>query len=238
MLEYISRNDLGQFAYTNCDIVKKPVCGICVDFFGMNFVGWVPEHTEIGKALADEGIAYFQPYLNPWAWGNRQAIEITDRIVDEIIGLFDLPADVPVVSCGGSMGGYTSIVYSIESKHNIVACQPNAAATDLPDFMEVRAGGTPRVLFNAFYSLGGKFEDVLAERSPINMIDKLPDIPYRLFHSDGDGLVPVDQSIRFVEKAKATREAEIYISHNDIHGDFDPEMRKVYIRLIVKSVKG
>jgi len=203
MLDFVAEEELGQFAYHNCEIVKTPVKGICVDFFGMNFNGWIPEHTEMGLKLAGEGIAYFQPYLNPWAWGNDEAIQITDRIIDEIKKRFGLDENIPVVSCGGSMGGYTCLVYTVLSKHNIISCLPNAGVSDLMKFMKWRAGGTPRALFTAFYNEAIEnnmtFAELLHARSPIFMLDRMPKIPYRVFHSDGDELVPVAQAYDLVE---------------------------------------
>jgi len=46
------------------------------------------------------------------------------------------------------------------------------------------------------------FEKKLEERTVINLVDKLPNIPYLIMHGKSDETVPVEQSIRIAEKFK------------------------------------
>ena len=78
----ITYQDLRKFCYSNDQLITAPIKGICLDFFGLNNTAMFWEDSERAVKFAQQGIIYVRPYLNPWAWMNRQGVEITDRIVD------------------------------------------------------------------------------------------------------------------------------------------------------------
>ena len=78
----ITYENLRKFCYSNDQLITTPIKGICLNFFGLGNTSMFWEDSERAVKLAAEGIIYIQPYLNPWAWMNRQAVGVTDKIID------------------------------------------------------------------------------------------------------------------------------------------------------------
>ena len=145
----ITYEDLRKFCYSNDQLITAPIRGVCLDFFGLNNTAMFWEDSERAVKFAEQGIIYVRPYLNPWAWMNAQAVEISDRIVDVLAGYYGL-GDVAVCSTGGSMGGMSSLVYAHYSKHRIVACVSNCPVCDLPYHLTERVD-LPRIPYHIFH---------------------------------------------------------------------------------------
>ena len=92
--------------------------GAVVHFMGLGSQ-WQAKEGETPHGLEREGAAaaaaagaiFLVPYLDPWNWMNAVAVEATDRIVALALARAGLPADAPVVSTGGSMGGLCALVW-------------------------------------------------------------------------------------------------------------------------------
>lgn len=200
----------------------------------MNFVSWIPEPPERSKKLAEHGILHIKPYLDPWAWMNDQAVAVSDRLINVLSEKYGL-INAKVCACGTSMGGYSSIIYSVMSSVNTVYCIIDSAPTDLTVFINER-GGTARTLFTAMYGCAGNdFDKIIHDRSPVNMIDLLPDIPYRIFHCDKDPLVSVSHAVNFFEKAKKVRDCKLNIVHADTHSELPPEDETLLTDYIIEA---
>lgn len=218
----ITYEDLRKFCYSNDQLITAPIKGICLDFYGLNRAEMLWEDSERAVRFAEQGIIYVRPYLNPWAWMNRQAVGITDKIVEVLAAHYAL-RDVAVCSTGGSMGGMSCLVYARYSSHRIVACVANCPVCDLPYHLTERVD-LPRTLYSAFYD-EPDFDAALAAHSPLHLIPELPRIPYHIFHCEADQAVNIDQhSARFVE---AMRRAEFEITYDTVpeagHCKLSPE---------------
>ena len=77
----ITYKDLRKFCYSNDHLIRGAIKGVCLDFYGLNRAEMLWEDSERAVKFAEQGIIYVRPYLNPWAWMNRQGVEISDKIV-------------------------------------------------------------------------------------------------------------------------------------------------------------
>ena len=104
MNKIISYENLRGFAYVNDKIVKKPIKGIVLSFFGLGGMTMYRNDFVEGEFYAEKGILYVVPYNNPWAWMNKQAVSFTDEVIDVLIEEHNLPENIPIISTGESMG--------------------------------------------------------------------------------------------------------------------------------------
>ena len=199
----ITYDNLRKFCYSNDQLISQPIKGISLNFFGLGNTSMFWEDSERAVKFAEAGIVYIQPYLNPWAWMNRQAVEITDRIVNVIAEHYDLD-NVRVCSTGGSMGGMSCLVYARYTSTNVIACVANCPVCDLPYHFTERED-LPRTLYSAFSTYDGSMDDALRSCSPLHLVDRMPDVPYVLFHCTADLAVNIEKhSEKFVEAMKAS----------------------------------
>lgn len=206
MEKLITYETLRRFAYSNDALITGPIRGIVVDFFGLG--GATMYKTDPGDALeyAREGIVYLVPYYNPWSWMNRQAVEFTDELVEVLCRHYGLGEKVKVVSTGGSMGGLGALVYCVYAKITPCACVASCPVCDLVYHFTERED-LPRTLYSAFGSYEGDMTSALKTCSPLHLVDKMPAIPYTIFHCEGDKSVDLEKhSGRFVESMKPTHE--------------------------------
>ena len=124
MENVITYENLSSFAYSNDKKCKQPIRGIVVEFFGLGCQEMFESHWR-GDRFAEEGILFVFPYNNPWNWMNRQAVEMTDRILDVLFSVYGLDSATPVVASGGSMGGQGALVYTRYAKRTPVVCVAN-----------------------------------------------------------------------------------------------------------------
>ena len=218
----ITYEDLRKFCYSNDQLIVGAIKGICLDFYGLNRAEMLWEDPERAVRFAEQGIVYVRPYLNPWAWMNRQAVEISDKIIEALAAHYTL-GDVAVCSSGGSMGGMSCLVFARYSKHRIVACAANCPVCDLPYHLTERVD-LPRTLYSAFYDCED-FDQALRDHSPLHLVAVLPRIPYHIFHCEADQAVNIDMhSARFVA---AMREAGHEVTYDTVpeagHCQLSPE---------------
>lgn len=229
MAKLITYETLRSFAYVNDRIVKHPIRGIVLQFFGLNNRDMFSEDKSDAVYYAERGILYVIPYNNPWAWMNRQAIAYTDEIVDVLVEKHGLPDNIPIASTGGSMGGMSALIYSYYAKRTPVVCAANCPVCDMPYHYTERPD-LPRTIYSAFFhevNAGNRLEDVLKEFSPLHLAEKMPDITYYIFHCDSDKSVNKEMhSDRFVEAMRnANKKLTYHVIKGTGHCDIGDDMK-------------
>ena len=238
MNKIITYELLRSFAYSNDILCRKPIKGIAVSFFGLGDMRMFNEDTEEGKLFAEKGIIYLVPYINPWAWMNKQTSCLTDEIIDVLTEHYNLPKDIPIVSSGESMGGQSALVYMVKAKRTPVACVAGCPVCDLP-FHFTERPDLPRTLYSAFYNEDGEIGDALKEASPVHLIDRMPPVDYYIFHCEKDEAVNKEKhSDVLVNKM---REKGLNIKYHTVpdrgHCELTADMRQLYLKYISDSIE-
>ncbi|MBO5270794.1 MAG: prolyl oligopeptidase family serine peptidase [Clostridia bacterium] len=236
----ITHENIRSFAYVNDRIVKHPIRGIALKFFGLNGRDMYAEETPSGEFYAAHGILYVVPYNNPWAWMNRQAVDYTDELLDVLIEKYHLPESIPIASTGGSMGGMSALVYTRYAKRTPAVCVANCPVCDMPYHYTERPD-LPRTLYSAFFREireTGDVDTVLKAVSPLHIASEMPDIPYFLFHCDADKAVNKEKhSDRFVA---AMRECGKTLTYHVIpgrgHCDIGDDMKALFRDYVVQAL--
>ncbi len=203
MNRYITYDKLRQFAYSNDKLIKGEIKGIVLNFSGCSIYAMYDTDTPLGKFYAEHNIIFIIPYYNPWSWMNKQAVSLTDEIMDVIFEKYGLKDDIPIASTGGSMGGQGAIVYMARAKRTPEICIANCPNCDAVNGLKNKQN-IPRTLYSAFYHEDGDILDIIKKYSPIHIIDELPkSAEYHLFHGDNDAEVNYTaHSKRLYEKMK------------------------------------
>ena len=236
MEKLINYENLQCFAYSGDRLCKAPIRGIVVDFRGLGCDDMLETAPPEALLLAEQGIIYLYPYNNPWAWMNRQAIAMTDELIDVLISHYRLPDDIPIVSVGGSMGGLSALVYMVYAKRTPIACVANCPVCDLPYHYTERPD-LPSTLYSAFYEFDGTLGEALRSVSPLHLIDRLPDVPYTIFHCEKDSAVnKAMHSDRFVEAARSRLDIRYIPVPDRDHCDLPPEYRSDYWNCCIKAI--
>ena len=108
----INAQTLPLFAGCSGDVCSRPIRGIVVDFHGLGFQDMPQEPSAFARRCAEKGLLYLLPYDNPWSWMNDTAVRMVDEMVEAAREKYALPDDIPVVACGGSMGGLSCLIYT------------------------------------------------------------------------------------------------------------------------------
>lgn len=236
MKRVITYETLGSFAYSNDKLCRTSIKGIVLDFFGLGSQLMLDENA-FGDELAEKGIVLLIPYNNPWAWMNNQAVQYTDELVDIIMEKYSLPADIPIVSSGGSMGGLSSLVYTRYAKRTPVACVSNCPVCDLPYHYTERPD-LPRTLYSAFFSSReDSLENAMKLASPLHLVGEMPDIEYYIFHCEEDTAVDIRKhSEPFVTRMQQAHNVTYHTVPERGHCDLPDETRELYNSYIIHSV--
>ena len=236
MEKIITIENFRSFAYCNHEICAKPIKGIVVYFYGLGGQFLFEEDTDEGRMYAEKGILYLVPYQNPWAWMNRQTVELTDELLDVLFAALGLPADTPIVSTGKSMGGLSALVYTAYAKRTPVACITNCPVCDLPYHFTERQD-LPRTLYSAFHTYEGTLEEALRSASPMHM--ELPvTTEYTIFHCEADQAVNKQiHSDRLVEKLSQTYRIRYYPVPERSHCDLTEEMCQRYHDAAIHAIE-
>ncbi len=238
MEKIITYETLRSFAYSNDRLIRGPIRGVVLSFFGLGGAQMFSDDPEEGVYFAGKNILYVVPYTDPWAWMNRQEVGYTDEILDILFAKYGLKDTVPIVSSGGSMGGLACLVYAGYAKRTPVSCVANCPVCDLVYHYQERPD-LPRTLYSAFWNYEGDLNTALQSASPLHMVKTLPKIPYHLFHCDQDQAVNMEvHSVRFVT---AMREAGHDITLDIVpgrgHCDLTDEMRARFREYCVSAVE-
>lgn len=239
MQPIITYETLRNFAYSNDRIVKQPIKGIVLSFFGLNSSTMYDEDTPEGIFYAERGILYVVPYNNPWAWMNRQAVAYTDEVLDVLTERYGLAGDLPIVSTGGSMGGLSALVYTRYAKRTPVACVANCPVCDLVYHYGERPD-LPRTLYSAFYAYDGEIEQALRTASPLHLVPEMPKVPYHIFHCDQDQAVNLhEHSEKFVSAMKELGHSVTFtIVEGRGHCDLPEDRKQQFLQSCVDAVEG
>ena len=232
MKKVINGENVRLFAYVNDAICRRPIRGIAVEFMGLGGQSRCDTELPIGERMAEHGIIYVVPYLNPWAWMNPQAVQTTDEIIEAVMERCGA-TDVPIISCGGSMGGQQALVYARYAKRTPARCVVNCPVCDLPYHYTERPD-LPRTLYSAFGNTEEEtLEAAMEKASPLHLAQKgeMPSIKYVVFHCEKDEAVNKQMhSDRFVQAMGEG--VEFYAVPDRGHCDLTDEMRALYERKI------
>ncbi len=238
MEKIMTYETLRSFAYVNDAVVKQPIRGIVIAFFGL---GNQTRHaTDIveGEYYGEKGILYVYPYNNPWNWMNKQGVDYTDEIMDVLFAHYNLPENTPIVSTGGSMGGQSALTYMPYAKRTPVACVVNCPVCDSV-FHFTERDDLPRTFYSAVYGCEGTLEDGLKTISPLHLVDKMPDVKYHVFHCTEDKAVNIDShSRKFVAAMQAAGKDITFDTVPDRgHCALPLAMKQLYAKYIVDAIE-
>lgn len=225
----INYGNFRQFGYCNDKICARPVKGVVLSFFALGASEMYEGETREGSRYAADGIIVINPYSNPWAWMNRQTIDLTDELIDVIFDKLNLDDNIPIVATGPSMGGYAALVYAAYGARKVAGCVVNCPVCDLLYQYGSRFTDA-RTMYSAFGNLPGTLEDALRNSSPLYITDKMPaDAVYHLFHCGADTAVKVEKnSIAFYEKMKADHEIYLTVVPDREHTNLTDEAWEQY----------
>lgn len=241
MISPITYENLRLFSYSNDKQIEGPIRGIVIHFTGMGcddlFDGDLPE----ADYYTARNIVYLIPYGNPWAWMNRQQVELADQIIDIILDKYGLPEDLPIVSTGLSMGGQGALVYMVYSKRTPVACVANCPVCDMP-FHYTERPDLPSSYYSAYLYEEGTMEEILPRFSPLHLAEagKMPDAAYTVFHCTEDKSVNKQlHSDRFVAAMeKAGHSVDYRIIPDRGHCDLRPEDYQALFAACARGITG
>ena len=227
--------DLRLYAYSNDKLIEGAIRGVAVEFTGLNGTRMIREDTDFGLFLARHSVAYLFPYINPWAWMNRDAVKLADAVVEALYTHYGLSDDTPLVSTGGSMGGLCALVYSFYAARPVSACAANCPVCDLPYHYTERSD-LPRTLLSAFGSYGMPLDDAMRTASPLHLAGKMPDIPYFIVHCEEDRAVSkAMHSDRLVQELSDTHNVTYFSVPGRDHCDLDERARSAYNAFILSA---
>ena len=117
MNRYIFKENLGRFCTTNEKYIKGPIKKVVVEFpgsdgnscLGGNFEA-LENETPFAQMLGEHGILTVYSFIGPWSWMRKISVDTVDDVLDSIFEKFNLPADTPLVTAGGSMGGHGALM--------------------------------------------------------------------------------------------------------------------------------
>jgi len=236
MEKIINYENLRSFAYSNDKIIVGDIKGIVLNFYGLGNTKVYGDDPGEAFEYAEKGLVYLIPYYNPWCWMNKQTVEYVDEIVEVICEKYNLDESVKVISTGGSMGGLSALVYCAYAKITPCACVTNCPVCDLVYHYTERPD-LPRTLYSAFGEYEGTMEDALKSCSPFHLVDKLPNIPYTIFHCEKDHAVNLEHhSKKFVDAMQLTHEIELKTVPFRGHCDLSAEARVEYTNAIMNRI--
>lgn len=231
----ITYDKLRLFAYSNDKLIKGDIRGLVVDFHGLGFNGILDEDPDDGLYFAERGIVYVIPYVDPWAWMNRVAVLTTDSIIGALEERYG--KELPVCSTGGSMGGQEALIFCLYSSKNVVSCVANCPVCDMV-FHITERDDLPRTMLAAF---GGAedFDAELRSRSPLHIADRLPKIPYTVFHCEEDSAVNIDaHSVKLVERMRELGHNVTFVRvPGRGHCDLDDASEKLFAETVLSSFR-
>jgi dipeptidyl aminopeptidase/acylaminoacyl peptidase len=177
-----------QVAWIGDAYVEGKIRGVALSFHGLGYMQekYKPDTVELDWAR--QGWLVVFPYYGAWSWMNRGARAFIDELVDFVYDHYQLDDSIPLVSTGGSMGGYSALLYTRYARRRVSACLALYPACDLKYHFNERPD-LPRTIYYAMRGQGSDMDALLTEHSPLEQVAYLPDIPYLIIHGDKDHLV-------------------------------------------------
>ncbi|MDD6211015.1 MAG: prolyl oligopeptidase family serine peptidase [Bacteroidales bacterium] len=235
----IDINVAKEIAWIGDAYVSQPVRGVILTFHGLGAPNVKTEPDNEEKIWAENGYLVIMPYYGPWSWMNRQARDMVDQIVDAVYAEYGLSDDVPLLTHGGSMGGFSAILYPRYAKRPIAACIANCPVTDIKYHFTERPD-LPRTFRGAYWGYDNTFEESMTEHNPMDQVSGMPDIPYFIMHMTGDPAVNKKMhSDRFVKKMKENGKNVRYMEiEGEGHcGPIPPDVQKEKEKFILGFLK-
>ena len=214
-------------AHNNRSLIKGEIKGILLTFRGLGYSLNPSVDTCSYETCAENGILLIFPQYNPWCWMNKKTVKYVDAIVDAAIEMNRLEKDIPVGIYGGSMGGYCAFHYATKSKHRIVAVCANCPCVNMEYESYCGIPNVMRTYFESSLEDTDDFKQYVYENSPINMVKKLPKIPYRISVGLKDELLfPTLHAIPMIEKMKAAGHDVLRVDYPEMaHCNYSTEER-------------
>ena len=205
-----SMEEIRQSAWIGDAFLTAPVRAVVVVFHGLGFGGLKsgPGYDE-SEWAASGGLVIF-PYYGPWSWMNASARGFVDSLIPSVYRQFSVPADLPLLIVGGSMGGQGALIYTRYSPHNIAGCLADYPVCDLAYHFTERPDLPPTM--RHAYRGAADFDAAIHEHSPLKQASLMPDIPYLLIHGDKDTAVNKQRhSDLFVAEMLASKRKVEYV---------------------------
>ena len=233
----IPYKDLRLFTYSNDHLLNCPPRAIVLSFIGLGGnLTMTDKDSEYAVELAQNGIIFLSPYINPWAWMNRAATDLTDNLVETIFERYTLRQDCPLVSTGSSMGGFCALSYMLQANRTPTACAVNCPVCDLP-YHYIERPDTPRTILSAYSMYPMPLMDAIASVSPCQQAARMPKVPYFVAHGDEDDRVSKSHhSDQFVSLMRNLGHRITYIEvPGKKHADLIPAVWPEYHRFILDA---
>jgi dipeptidyl aminopeptidase/acylaminoacyl peptidase len=184
----MNKTELKQTAWIGDEFVSGPIRGVIVSFHGLGCpeLRTKPESQEL--TWAEKGFLVIYPYYGPWSWMNRQSREFIDDLVTSVYQVYSLSPEIPLLTYGGSMGGFSALLYTRYAKHKVAGCIAICPVCDLKYHFGERPD-LPRTIRHAFLGYKEDLECLFREHSPLCQVEAMPRIPYFIIHITGDPAV-------------------------------------------------
>lgn len=230
---FIHPDTITLYANTNEPFLTLPVRGIIVELPGLGGSSCLGGCIDRGvydadhaKAYGQKGIVMAYMFPGPWSWGNLAAVRMTDAVIAALMKKYDLAEDTPIVVSGGSMGGMGALNFAAYSRYTLSGVASACPGVDVlaclnchPDF--------PRTYISAVAAYDMPLEEALKSISPVELVDRMPDIPYYICSDGADELFPEAQCDAYVEALRSRGLKVEYHQQPDLpHGGFLPEVWK------------
>lgn len=236
MEKIITYDSFNNFTYSNDKLCSSDIRGIVLNFSGLGFQSMYSEDGDTSRRYAELGIIYLTPYMNPWAWMNRQTVDFTDELIDVICDRYSLSDNIPIVSSGGSMGGQQALVYMAYAKRTPKTCVVNCPVCDLPYHYSERPD-LPRTLYSAFGSYDMSLQEAMESASPLHLVNRFPDSDYYVFHCERDTAVNKEKhSDKLVAELSKNHRVKYHTIPERGHCDLTPEMWELYFKYSWDSI--
>ncbi len=220
-MKYICEENIVDYAFLNMDTLKFPVKAVCVDFHGYTDATTYSESPAKARLLGEQGIAWVFPYYSVWAWMSESSQMFNEQVIDAVYQKLQIPDSTPLIITGGSMGGLTALCYLIYGKRKAAACAVNCPVTDMAKFFEL-VPDARRAILSAHIWAERPLRTIMDMYSPINLVDKLPKIPYLLVYGEKDERITENFMPQFLEKMKEKGHNVTHmIQKNMMHCDID-----------------
>ncbi len=206
MTSFMNPDNILQFAFVNFDTLKdRKIRGVVVDCHGYSDIAVWKQSDDTAAFLGENGVLFVHPYYPYDCWGNDGCIAFIDDILRALYTGLNLDADrVPLVMTGGSMGGMTALIYTLDGHYKPCAAAMNCPVTDMNRYFHTEH--EYNTIYTAYCQRGFDLQKEIDRHSPILRTADLPDIPYYIVGGERDKCVTVNEYIRpFAEKLRAEK---------------------------------
>lgn len=235
----INKENVHLFAADNHEMIAWPVRGLILEFPGLDGGSCLGGQTHVGPLrsgyavrCARRGLLLVYPFVGPWSWMNDAAVRTVDMVVDAVKEKYGL-GDVPMVNTGGSMGGAGALMYTADGKHRACACAVSGPACDLLSMTEDFPDGMCTV-YRAVAHYDMPFEDAVKRISPLYQLDRLPEIPYFVAHTDADEIIRIEKNAEPLVAGLRARGHDVtyMVVPGQAHCDIGPEAQLEFDRFV------